>query len=84
MDLKELFLRAPWKKIRPAPRPFDPAKARYLHVSCQCGMRDVADDKTGLVTKQPWIEKPGRTYRISRNDDKRERRGLPRLRPRLV
>ncbi len=84
MDIKELFLRAPWKKILPAPRPFDPAKVRYLHVSCQSGVREVKDDKTGLITRHPWVEKPGRTYFVGRNDDKRERRGLPRLRPRPV
>lgn len=47
---------------------------RYFHISCKAGMRP--DPRGNAFPAIPWVQKPGITYNVGRNEAKRERRAL--------
>jgi hypothetical protein len=47
-----------WSRIKAIKVP----EPRYVHISKECGMREVTDPKTGVKSMVPWWG-PGQTYR---------------------
>lgn len=52
---------------------FNKTRERYIHVSAQAGMREVKDEITGVISKVPYIQKPGITMVKRSTVNRRER-----------